>query len=185
MTRLIIMSVFLALGLQMQAQQANTEKKQPKAPRTIIKTQKKKIDSVNDSIYYERIRKDELDGMYIPRDLYDCFRILDEQMTATAKEKFMAFSDEEVDRRTHGTLGFWMEHKWSIAEGSRLTEYFRNMGVPHYNYMIGIIIQSYHRHLHKKDIKIKEQVLAFRKDWEKKQKAKAEDMLINDKGSEE
>lgn len=177
MTRLIIISLILTLGMQVQAQEAKTAEK--KLPKTIIKTQKKKIDSVNDSIYYERVKKDKLDGMYIPRDLYDCFRVLDEQMTGTAKEKFMAFSDAEVDRRTHGTLGFWMEHKWSIAEGSRLTEYFRKMGVPHYDYMIGIIIQSYHRHLHQKDLKIKEQVLKFRKDWEKKQKAKADEMLIN------
>ena len=51
------------------------------------------------------------------------------------------------------------------------------MQVPHYDYMIGIIIRSYHRHLHQKDLKIKEQVTFFRNIWNKKQKAKADQLI--------
>lgn len=145
--------------------------------KVIIKTQKKRGDALNDSIYQNRITESDLDGMYIPRDLYDAFAQLDKLMDDNARETFMAYSDAEVDRKTHGSLGVWLEHKWSLSEGSRLSEYFRKMRVPHYDYMIGIIITSYHRHLHGKELNIKEQVLFFRKIWNKKQKAKADDLI--------
>ncbi len=145
--------------------------------KVVIKPQKKRGDILNDSIYQERITKEKLDGMYIPRDLYDAFAQLDKLMDDNAKQTFMEYADEEVDRKTHGSLGVWLENKWSMSEGSRLSEYFRKMRVPHYDYMIGIIITSYHRHLHGKDLKIKEQVTFFRKIWAKKQKEKADAMM--------
>ena len=175
MIRTVIFPILLLIAFNSHAQEPPKEKKAP--PQTVIKTQKKPIDRVQDSIYYDRTKQKKLDGMYIPMDLYDCFRVLDQQMSETAKEQFKSYSDEEVDRKTHGTLGFWMEHKWSISEGSRLTEYFRKMGVPHYDYMIGIIIQSYHRHLNGKDLKVREQVDRFKAMWEKKQQAKAAEII--------
>ena len=89
----------------------------------------------------------------------------------------MAIPDSIVDAKTHGMLGLYLEKRWSIAEGSRLTAYFRKMKVPHYDYMIGIIIQSYHRHLHNRPLKVKEQVDFFNGLWEIK-KAKMYDGLI-------
>ena len=172
MIRLIIILLFSSLAFLTNAQDStkNTDK-------VIIKPQKKRGDYINDTIYRARIKESKLDGMYIPRDLNDVFRELNKLMDNTAKETFMAFSDEEVDRKTHGTMGIWLEHKWSLSEGSRLSEYFRKMRVPHYDYMIGIIITSYHRHLHGKNLKLKEQVLRFRAIWNKKQKEKANAML--------
>lgn len=173
MIRTCIALLFCSITTSVFAQEA--PKNDPN--KVIIKTQKKRGDIVNDSIYQTRIIESKLDGMYIPRDLYDAFNQLNKLMDDDAKQTFMAYSDEEVDRKTHGSLGVWLEHKWSLSEGSRLSEYFRKMGVPHYDYMIGIIIQSYHRHLHGKDLKIKEQVLFFRNVWNKKQKTKAEELI--------
>jgi hypothetical protein len=153
------------------------EPPQTESPTVIIKTQKKRGDALNDSIYQIRVLESELDGMYIPKDLYDVFEELDKLMDDEAKKTFMAYSDAEVDRKTHGSLGVWLEHKWSLSEGSRLSDYFRKMKVPHYDYMIGIIITSYHRHLHEKDLKIKEQVNFFRNTWNKKQEAKAKELI--------
>lgn len=174
MIRIIIAAILISgLGTTLLAQ----DKSKNDPNKVIIKPEKKRGDAVNDSIYQARIKESKLDGMYIPIDLYDAFKELDKLMDADAKKTFMAFSDEEVDRKTHGTLGVWLENKWSMSEGSRLSEYFRKMKVPHYDYMIGIIITSYHRHLHGKDLKIKEQVAFFRDLWDKKQKAKAKEML--------
>lgn len=160
------------------AQQAPSSKPPVDPDKVIIKKQRTRNDVIVDSLYQARISLDKIDGVYIPRDLYDAFKELDKLMDEDAKAAFMAFSDAEVDRRTHGTLGVWIEHKWSMAEGSRLSEYFRKMKVPHYDYMIGIIIQSYHRHLHQRDLDIKGQVIRFRELWKRKQKEKADRMLI-------
>lgn len=178
MIRTFIVLLLSCTAISSFAQEPPKEKKQDKeAPKVIIKTQKKRGDIVNDSLYKIRVQQSELDGMYIPRDLYDAFKQLDQLMDDDARKTFMAYSDTEVDRKTHGSLGVWLEHKWSLSEGSRLSEYFRKMKVPHYDYMIGIIITSYHRHLHGKDLKIKEQVLFFRNVWNKKQKAKADALI--------
>lgn len=185
MIQLLFFVTLLSFSLTAQAQREpstrqspTTAQKQPVDPnKVIIKTQKKRGDVVNDSIYQARVQQSELDGMYIPRDLYDAFRELDKLMDDQAKETFMAFSDEEVDQKTHGSLGVWLENKWSLSEGSRLSEYFRKMNVPHYDYMVGLIIRSYHRHLHGRDLQLKEQVLAFRQLWNKRQQQKAEQWL--------
>lgn len=187
MLRLLLFPTLILFCLSANAQrdvstrQAPVEKPQAatKTDKVIIKTQRKRGDVVNDSIYQARVLQSELDGMYIPKDLYDAFRELDKLMDGHAKEAFMAFSDEEVDGRTHGTLGVWLENKWSLSEGSRLSEYFRKMKVPHYDYMIGIIIRSYHRHLHGRDLGLKEQVLTFRQRWNERQQKKADKWLQN------
>jgi len=171
--RLLIVLLISAIGISANAQ--DTLAQNP--DKVIIKPQKKRGDAVNDSIYQARVTESKLDGMYIPRDLYDAFAQLDKLMDDNAKQTFMEYSDAEVDGKTHGSLGVWLENKWSMSEGSRLSDYFRKMRVPHYDYMIGIIITSYHRHLHGKDLKIKEQVTFFRKLWDKKQKVKADALL--------
>ena len=146
-----------------------------------IRQQKTKVYSGMDSVYLARTKLEKIDDVYIPRDLYDAFRELDKLMEPEVRKTFMAFSDEEVDRRTHASLGKWIEHKWSLTEGSRLSAYFTKMKVPHHDHMVGIIITSYHRHLHKKDLKVKEQVDHFRKIWEKKQREEAKKMLKGSK----
>ncbi len=142
-----------------------------------IKQEKNAVYMQMDSAYKQRIMLSEIDGIYIPKDLNDCFRQLDKLMEPDVRKNFLEFSDEEVDKRTHGSLGKWIEHKWSLKEGSRLSHYFNTMQVPHPDYMVGIIIRSYHRHLHKRDIQLKEQVLEFREMWQKKQRARAKEML--------
>jgi len=173
MIRTVLILLLSSIGAASFAQ----EPPQEETSKIIIKTEKKRGDTVNDSIYQLRAQESELDGMYIPKDLYDVFRELDKLMDDQAKEMFMEYSDAEVDRKTHGSLGVWLEHKWSLSEGSRLSEYFRKMQVPHYDYMIGIIITSYHRHLHARDLKIKEQVTFFRALWNQKQQIKAKDLI--------
>lgn len=151
-----------------------------KADKVILKPQNKPIDPTIDSIYQWRIKQSHLDNVYIPYDINDCFKHLDKLMEEPVKKRFMAFSDEEVDRKTHASLGKWLDHKWQITEGSRITNYFRKAGVPHPEYTIGIIITSYHRYLHKKDIKLKEQIDYFKKKWDEAQKQKVLELLKKD-----
>jgi hypothetical protein len=152
-----------------------------KSDKVIIRREKKLYERYMDSIYDWRIKQVKLDDVYIPFDLYDCFKQLDNLMEDGVKTKFMEFSDEEVDRKTHGSIGKWIDHKWQLTEGSRLSAYFKKMGVPHPDYMVGIILTTYHRNLHKKDLKVKELVAYFKEMWKKKQKEKAKSMISTGK----
>ena len=130
-----------------------------------------------DSIYQLRIKMKDIEGVYIPKDLNDCFRELDKALDEEVKADFMLLADAEADRRSHNTLGKWIAHRWSLTEGSRLSHYFNQMKVPHPDYMIGIIITSYHRYLHKKELKLKEQVEFFRNHWQEKQRQEAKKLI--------
>ena len=139
-----------------------------------VKYQKTNLTEMADSIYKARIKLETIDGVYIPRDLYDCFKQLDKLMDADVKAKFMAFKDTEVDARAHKSVGFWLQNKWSLTEGSRLSKYFNDMGVPHYDYMVSIVLTTYHRYLHKKDLGVKALVKQYKKHWkDKRAKEKA------------
>jgi hypothetical protein len=176
-------SIFIFLVSSIFAFSAEAQHEHPidSTKKVIIKRQRKPSDIVKDSVYYDRVKQEKLDGVYIPRDLYDCFKELDKAMDAKAKETFMAFSDEEVDAKTHGTLGLWLKTRWQMEEGSRIWEYFRKMGVPHPEYAVGIIIQTYHRKLNNRELGVKELVEKFKANWQEKQRKEAQELLLNDK----
>lgn len=152
---------------------------QDSTEKVVIKRQKKQLDAMYDTVYQWRIKQTKLNDFYIPLDLYDCFRQLDKLMEDEVRVRFMEFSDEEVDARTHGSLGIWIDHKWQLTDGSRLSAYFNKMGIPHPQYMVGLIIQTYHRYLHKRDLGVKELRAKYQAMWQKKQKEEANKMLQN------
>jgi len=173
----IITLCFCLSGLQAQNKDSVALKAIEHSDKVIIKRQQRGVDAMYDSVYQVRIAQKFLDGVYIPMDLFDCFRQLDTLMEPAVKERFMAFTNEEVDKRTHGSLGLWIDHKWKLTDGSRLSAYFRKMSIPHPDYMVGVIITTYHRHLHKKDLKVKELVQEFKERWAVKQKEMAKEMV--------
>ncbi len=153
----------------------------PTNAKITIKSQRTALDIYQDSLYQWRIKQTKLDNIYIPSDLNDCMKQLDILMEEDTKTTFKNFKEEEVDRKTHNTLGRWIDIKWKVSEGSRISYYFNLNGVPHPDYMIGIILISYHRHLHGKDLGYKDLVLQFREIWKKKQREKAESMINKSK----
>ena len=149
----------------------------PDTGKVLIKREEKLEHRRLDSLYQVRIKLKDIEGIYIPKDLNDCFRELDKALDEEVKADFIALEDKEVDRRSHNTLGRWIEHRWSLLEGSRLSHYFSQMKVPHPDYMVGIILTSYHRYLNKKDLKLKEQVEFFRTLWQEKQRKEAKKII--------
>jgi hypothetical protein len=130
-----------------------------------------------DSLYRWRIKQERLDGIYIPKDLNDCFAVLDKAMDAETKKTFLAIPDEEVDALTHNTIGRWMDVRWHMSEGSRLTAKLNEMGLPHYEYMISVILVSYHRIKNGRDPGVKEQVQQYQAHWEEKQAEKRREAM--------
>lgn len=142
----------------------------------IIKRHISRTEQINDSLYNIRVKQVYIEDVYIPKDLPDCFKQLDSLMDDEVREKFMAFSDEEVAKRTHASLGLWLIKKWNLQEGSRLSAYFTKSSVPNADYMAAIIITAYHRHLHKKDLNTKELVEYYRERWKQKQEKRKKEL---------
>jgi hypothetical protein len=116
--------------------------------------------------YEERIRKTELNGVYIPKDLFDAMDQLDKLIDEPSRAKFKQVSEEEAVRRLYFSLGRWIWVNWSLLDGSRLSEYFREYGLHHGEDIATLIIRSYHRKLNGKDIDFKGQIAVLKEKYE-------------------
>ncbi|TNE49224.1 MAG: hypothetical protein EP344_18325 [Bacteroidetes bacterium] len=124
--------------------------------------------------YQERIKKDRLHGIYIPKNLDDALAQLDKLSSAESKQTFMAIPEDDVCKVMHNRLGQWMIVNWGFYEGSRLSHYLRSAGVTYPDDMADFLILAFHRHLHQKPISIRELAVYFREHrktaWEQEKK---------------
>lgn len=112
--------------------------------------------------YLERIKKDRLNGIYIPKNLDDALTQLDKLSSEESKKIFMALPEDSVCLLMHNRLGQWMIVNWSFYEGSRLSNYLRSAGVTYPDDMADFIILAFHQHLHKKPVEIRALATQFR-----------------------
>ncbi len=117
--------------------------------------------------YKEHIVADSIEGIYIPRNLEDCFSQLNYYWSDTVKSDILGVSEEAFVANMHLGLGMWIRNNWRLWSGSRLSEYFNYLGVNHPDDMSAIILVSYHRHLSQKPVKLEEQVLFYQDYWKK------------------
>lgn len=106
--------------------------------------------------YQKRIQKEFLNGVYIPKDLADCFVQLNRLTDDASKTKFKNMPEEDAARKLHFSLGRWIIYNWGFYEGSRLSFYLTNLGIGHPDDMAQFIIIAYHRNLNKNKLKVKE-----------------------------
>ena len=102
---------------------------------------------------------------YIPNNLEECFIQLRKILTKEQLNDFRSLSEDEVIRQCHLGLGMWIRNYWGLWKKSRLAKYFNNMGIFHPDDMSGIILLSFHRHLHEKDIRLREQLKVYHWYW--------------------
>lgn len=123
--------------------------------------------------YQDRITKDRLHGVYIPRNLEDACQQLSKNISEESKTKIKAIPETEVATVLHDRLGRWMTNNWCFYEGSRFSHYLRSAGVTYPDDMADFTIIAYHRHLNGKPIEIKQLSISFR---EKRQKEYQEEV---------
>lgn len=105
--------------------------------------------------FQQRIKKDVINGVYIPQDLAECFQELNKKISEESKRKFKAMSEADAATKLHFSLGRWIWYNWSLYEGSRLSVYLNKVGVHHPEDMAKLVIISYHRYLNKKPLEVK------------------------------
>lgn len=107
-------------------------------------------DALRDSLqreYEARIQMSRIDDIYIPKDVYDAFKELDDKTTEASKEKFAAVPEEKVVELMQFRLGFWMKQNWGFGMGSRLTHHMRDFGVQSPDEGVEFLLIGWHRHL--------------------------------------
>lgn len=135
---------------------------------------------IEDSIlhpYLERERKwkledenrsttDSLRGVYIPKNLEDCFIQINFFWNDSTKTLVKNWDEKEFTSRVHLGFGMWIRNNWQLWGGSRLSKYFTDLGIQHPDDMSGIILVSYHRYLNNKEIKLDELVKDSHEYWQ-------------------
>ena len=114
-----------------------------------------------------RFTTDSLRGIYIPKDLEDCFKQIDSFWSDSTKTQVKNWSESEFSAKSHFGLGLWMRNNWQLWGGSRLSKYFNDLGIYHPDDMSGIILISYHRYLSGEEIKLEDQIKFYQDYWKK------------------
>ena len=122
--------------------------------------------------YQERITKDKLNGVYIPKNLDEVMTELDKRISLESQSKIKSIPEDSVCLIMHNRLGQWIILNWGFYSGSRLSNYLKSAGITFPDDMADFLILAYHRRLNTKPIGIKELATEFK---EKRKKEFEED----------
>lgn len=123
--------------------------------------QEKRQEQIEERREFEkRLTLESIEGVYIPKDLGECFVELDKLLSEVDKKEMQALARRDDMIAYHHGLGTWLRNNWGLWGGSRLQKYFRDRGVNHPDEMSGVVLDYYYDWLNgKKD---------SWKDWSKK-----------------
>ncbi len=134
------------------------------------------VDDPAEQAYQKRILKSRLNGVYIPKDLYDAFAQLNRLMDEPTRKQLQVMTEEEAGKKLY--LIMWISNNWGMYEGSRLSHYIQNLGISNPESKAHFIITTYHRELNKKDLGIKERVEFYQKKADEKKARKAKNSKV-------
>lgn len=115
-----------------------------------------------EKMYQERIKKDKLDGVYIPKNLDDALLQLDKLSSPESRVKYKSIPEDSLCAIMHNRLGEWIILNWGFYGGSRLSHYLKSAGVTYPDDMADFLLLAYSRKLNDKPINIKELATGFR-----------------------
>ncbi|WP_430613213.1 DUF6794 domain-containing protein [Flavobacterium sp. JP2137] len=113
---------------------------------------------------------DTINGIYIPKNLEDCFVQINSFWNDSIKIQVKNWGEKEFSGKVHLGFGMWMRNNWRLWGGSRLSKYFNDLGIYDPDDMSGIILDSYHRNLNNREIKLEEQIKYYQEYWENSKK---------------
>ena len=105
------------------------------------------------------IRDIRINGVYIPKDIDDCFTELSQPEYSEIKSTLLKISEDKIESKFEGTADFWLN--WHFQDASRLTKYFNNLGIWYEKNMQAIILHSYYRKLHNIPIRFNEKLAEY------------------------
>jgi len=100
----------------------------------------------------------------IPTNLDECFTELLRELSDEDITEIKSGSEKDLST-WHHSLGRWMRNNWQLWQGSELAKWFNSIGIHHADDMSGIILTSFWRHLHSKQVHLSDQVKFYQDYW--------------------
>ena len=94
--------------------------------------------------YKNRIVADTIDGLYIPKNLEECFLESNKLLKTKDIETIKNLEDRNETIQYHFNFGMWLRNNWGLWGGSRLQQYFIEKGIQHPDEMSSSILQYYY-----------------------------------------
>lgn len=94
--------------------------------------------------YKNRIVADSINGLYIPKNLEECFLELNKLLKPKDIETIKNLKSKDELSLYHFGLGMWLRNNWGLWGGSRLQQYFFKKGIDHPDNMSGVILSYYY-----------------------------------------
>ena len=123
--------------------------------------------------YQERIKKDRLFGIYIPKNLDDALVQLDKLLPPKKQAEIMFMPEDSVCRVLHNSLGRRIVDNWGFYGGSRFSHYLKSAGVTFPDDMADLVMLAYHRKINAKPIDLKGLIKFFE---DKREKERQEEL---------
>ena len=94
--------------------------------------------------YKKRIVADSINGLYIPKNLEECFLELDKLLKPKDIEAIKNLKDRSETIQYHHGFGTWLRNNWGLWGGSRLQQYLISKGLRHPDDMSATILEFYY-----------------------------------------
>lgn len=93
--------------------------------------------------YRRDILLDSINGIYIPKNIYEANVALDNFLSYHAKKQVLEKENQWMLNSHMGGLGMTIKYRWHINEGSRLSYYFNKRDIYDRDEISGILIMQY------------------------------------------
>lgn len=108
---------------------------------------------------------------FLPSNLKECFDYLKVVVKEKDIKEFKRCKEKDVIGKYHFGFGTTLRNNLKLwDEKSKLHNYFKKLGIWHADDMSGIILNSWHRHLNNKSIKLEKQIQYYKNYWAKGKK---------------
>ena len=116
-----------------------------------------------------KIAEIEINGILIPKDIYDAFKELDHMLSPGIKKEMARGSEKEL-AKYYFELGAWIRNNWVLRRGSDLSKWFYSKGIHHPDDMSGIILESYCRYLREDPLEFDAIIEYYVRHWKIREK---------------
>jgi len=113
--------------------------------------------------FERRTRQQTLGVHYIPSDLIDAMKTLDEITPEDSKEEYAMQTEDYVVERLFFSFGRWLAINWGMYDGSRFSRFMQNLGVDQPDGQKEFVMRAYHRHLNGKDLDVRDLVTRYKR----------------------
>jgi len=86
----------------------------------------KNIEFLEEEAYKRKFQLDSINGIYIPKNIKECFLELDKLLSKEDIKKIKQLKDKSKTIAYHHGLGTWIRNNWGLWGGSRFQKYMED-----------------------------------------------------------